>query len=507
MWCVVLGFLLLVWLINPLRDMAKDDDWAYALTVRHLLETGRYQLHGWVTANPPAQIYLGALFSRLFGFSFVSLRLSTLTLLGAGLIAFYHLLRDYGSDDAEAALFTMILLASPLVMLLGFSFMTDVPFMAWVTMALWLYARAIDRRDARVMFIASLCASCAILTRQFGIAIPGALLACALFDRRRAPAYAAGLALPLAAGLWQAWSALSHPTLAMVRDLGPPGRQLMFLADVRHLIVEVLWRVTVAFQFLGLFLLPLAPACLVAAARLKRSWLWAAYVVAGIAYGYWIRGLLMPSIGYNLASSLNRIGGLGVPLTIVTGVMAVAFGWMFGDRYGGGWRAVSPGERFVAVAFVVSMAAQLMYVQLIDEYLLPFAPLMLFVAARAVGPLSGGLRAVTAVLCVCMLAGSGLWTFVLLDRKEAFWKAAEALRAGGVAPELIYAGEWSYFQAGDIIALRDISPDRIKRSTYLVSDELFTPYQTTDQEWSVVDTVGYRWFDLKLRYGFVYRRK
>jgi hypothetical protein len=27
LWCVVLGFLLLLWPVNPLREMAKDDDW------------------------------------------------------------------------------------------------------------------------------------------------------------------------------------------------------------------------------------------------------------------------------------------------------------------------------------------------------------------------------------------------------------------------------------------------------------------------------------------------
>jgi hypothetical protein len=33
--------------INPLREYAFADDWAYALTVRHLVETGQYQLSPW----------------------------------------------------------------------------------------------------------------------------------------------------------------------------------------------------------------------------------------------------------------------------------------------------------------------------------------------------------------------------------------------------------------------------------------------------------------------------
>ena len=92
---IPLTFLLSVLLINPLRETAMEDDWAYALTVRHVLTSGEYRLHDWLVANMPFQAYWGALFASLGGYSFAMLRLSTLVLAAIGLVAFYHLAREH----------------------------------------------------------------------------------------------------------------------------------------------------------------------------------------------------------------------------------------------------------------------------------------------------------------------------------------------------------------------------------------------------------------------------
>ncbi len=44
---LVFSLLLVVVLVNPVREMMFGDDWAYGLTVRHLLTTGQYKLHDW----------------------------------------------------------------------------------------------------------------------------------------------------------------------------------------------------------------------------------------------------------------------------------------------------------------------------------------------------------------------------------------------------------------------------------------------------------------------------
>ena len=64
--------------------ITDDDGFAYARTVRHLLETGEYQLDNWAAANPPAQIFVAAGLAKLFGYSIKVLVVSTLVLLMRG---------------------------------------------------------------------------------------------------------------------------------------------------------------------------------------------------------------------------------------------------------------------------------------------------------------------------------------------------------------------------------------------------------------------------------------
>ena len=98
---LLLFFFLVVAFVNPLRQVLIQDDWSYALTVRHLLTTGEYKLHDWAAANMPVQIYWAGFLTQVFGYSFIVLRCSTLILLFTGLLALYRILRDFGVGDAR----------------------------------------------------------------------------------------------------------------------------------------------------------------------------------------------------------------------------------------------------------------------------------------------------------------------------------------------------------------------------------------------------------------------
>jgi hypothetical protein len=74
---VVLLTVLLAW--APV-EIPVIDDWTYAWSVEHFLETGELRMLEWSAHYPLAQILWGALFSQLLGFSFIVLRLSTLVL-------------------------------------------------------------------------------------------------------------------------------------------------------------------------------------------------------------------------------------------------------------------------------------------------------------------------------------------------------------------------------------------------------------------------------------------
>lgn len=133
----------------------------------------------------PAQIYLAAGLAKVFGYSLSLLRISTLVLIAAALAALYASLRGWALPAWLAAVLTLGLLASPLVLMLSFTFMSDIQFMGWLLLALWLYARGFEGRCDFLVVLGSLAAACAIGTRQFGMALIGGLIVAWILGTRR----------------------------------------------------------------------------------------------------------------------------------------------------------------------------------------------------------------------------------------------------------------------------------------------------------------------------------
>lgn len=258
LYLVLTIFLLVVLFVNPLRETAVEDDWAYALTVRRLLETGRYESHPWTAPNMPFQAYWGMLFARLLGYSFSSLRIATLSLVLLGLIGFYYLAIEHELNDTQAGLLTLALLASPLVLRFSFSFMTDIPFLMCLIVSLLLYTRAVRTHHYLLMLVASLVATATILTRQAGIALVGGLFLTWVLDkvrRQQTLFFLTGFVLPAVAGLWQGVSVLLTQNWAVQYLERLESR---YIAGLGTLLLDMLlWRPTVILHYLVLFSLPL----------------------------------------------------------------------------------------------------------------------------------------------------------------------------------------------------------------------------------------------------------
>jgi hypothetical protein len=147
------------------------DDWTYAWSVEHFLHTGELRILEWSTVYPLAQILWGALFSRLLGFSFLVLRLSTLVLAWAGLLAFFLTLRELGLPRVLAGLGTLVLWCNPVFFVLSYSFMTDVPFVSVMNGAILFYVRWAKRGGLGDLSLGSGAALVAFLIRQPGMAL------------------------------------------------------------------------------------------------------------------------------------------------------------------------------------------------------------------------------------------------------------------------------------------------------------------------------------------------
>ena len=131
----------------PIAEMGLMDDWSYIKTALVFSQTGHIVYNGWATAMLGWTIPWGALFIRLFGFSFTTVRASALLPALGTVFLFHASLRRFGVTPRNAVLGTLTLGLSPLFVPLAASFMTDVAGLLCVVLCIYLCQRAASARS------------------------------------------------------------------------------------------------------------------------------------------------------------------------------------------------------------------------------------------------------------------------------------------------------------------------------------------------------------------------
>ena len=144
-----LAVLLCELISHPFANMAVCDDGPYILMARTLATTGHIVFNGGESAMMGWQLYLGAAFTKLFGFSFTSVRMSAL--LVAMVLAFL-LQRTFvraSICERNATIGTLALVLSPLYLMLSATFMTDITGLFAVVPCLYGCLRALRSSTSR----------------------------------------------------------------------------------------------------------------------------------------------------------------------------------------------------------------------------------------------------------------------------------------------------------------------------------------------------------------------
>ncbi len=173
---IALSYIVMIVVINPIGDFPINDDWAYARSVLSLVETGEFHLLDWGAMTLLSQVAWGALWVKLFGFSFDVLRFSTIALGFVALLGSYCLLLSLTKQNRVALTGTFVLLVNPLFIVLVNSFMTDVPFLALALWSAFFLLRAIERDSISDIILGMGLAVTALLIRQLALALPLAFL-------------------------------------------------------------------------------------------------------------------------------------------------------------------------------------------------------------------------------------------------------------------------------------------------------------------------------------------
>lgn len=143
----------------PFAEMGFQDDWSYVRTALEFARTGHFVYNGWSTAMLGWLVPWGALFIKLFGFSFTIVRLSMIPIAATAAYVFHDCLTRCGVSGRDAVLGTLTLCLSPVFTPMAASFMTDVPGVLVIVLCLNLCLRSLRARNEREVIFWLTCAA------------------------------------------------------------------------------------------------------------------------------------------------------------------------------------------------------------------------------------------------------------------------------------------------------------------------------------------------------------
>jgi hypothetical protein len=274
---LLLGWLVVILLVDPRGDFPLNDDWAYAWSARHLATTGELRILDWAAPSLVSHLAWGAALVRLLGPSYTVLRLGTLAWAFVGLLALHALWRrTTDADPATPLLGTLAVGLSPWWVNLSFTYMTDVPWTVFTLCAMLALIAAPRGPAARpgLLLLAGTLLGLAALCRQFAVILAPAFVLLIAFDARHA-ARAAGsrwwrtaawrsllflVPLLLLYGAFSSWYAHVHGTTQAYREALQRMRHMHPALPFLHALA--VW------HYVGLWTLPLV-AALAGAGRLR----------------------------------------------------------------------------------------------------------------------------------------------------------------------------------------------------------------------------------------------
>lgn len=506
--------------IPTLAPVSISDDWTYVRSVEILIEEGRFHVLPVAAATLVFQVLWGGMFAFLFGLSFGVLRLSTVVLTFLGGLAFYGLCRELGVNRERSAFGTAVYLFNPILFTISYSFMSDPPSLALLTIASYWYVRGLRPGAAgeRATLLGAGFAALACLQRPHGALIPLGVATFLLLSGRLKPDRAGLSHLLRVAAIPAATTIIYYAIIAR----GLPHQQGYFLDEARAAGVDESWllfkRLTVIESlYIGLFVLPIVLAAVPALRALtrltsSRAWLfvagWEAIAVGGMIW-LWAEGRRMPYIPHFLGQAGPGSADLRharPPLaepriydyaTVVCALASIVFAIALARRLGLG-RQVDPGR--AGVGMVLGIAAWQVagvvpqsllfrnWIISLDRYLLPILPFAICLLLWALRDVRISMPiGWAAVALVALFAIAGARDVLVFQ--TTVWELARWLNAEGVSNTKIDAGYpwdayhlWEYSEANDIPAQ---TPDgswwtsvyaRATDSTYVIAGSAIAGY-------------------------------
>jgi hypothetical protein len=201
-----IGGILALWgaaiaFIRPIGEFPLLDDWGYAMDTWSFAKNGHFHFTPFTSASLRAMVLWGAAWTRLFGQSFLVLRLSTITLGAIAIVLVHRILLRAGVAPAGRVIGTLAFAFHPIFLWSSCTYMTEVPFVCASIAAFYLIWRGIEEQRDALIVAGGAMALVACFVRQTGIVILAAAILVA-FPRRRRSAVILGAFVCIFGVIW-----------------------------------------------------------------------------------------------------------------------------------------------------------------------------------------------------------------------------------------------------------------------------------------------------------------
>ena len=183
---VILGaYLLCIVIANPRGEFPLNDDWSYTRSAFALGSGQGLKIDPWTAPSLVGQTLYGSLLVKIFAPSFLVLRVSTLVLSCSTLVLLWGILLRIGIRRDLACLTLLAWAFNPIQFSLSFTYMTEIPFIFFIALALYLYVRHLETGQFRLVLLSAATLGYAFLIRQTALLFILALVCSVLLDRQK----------------------------------------------------------------------------------------------------------------------------------------------------------------------------------------------------------------------------------------------------------------------------------------------------------------------------------
>jgi len=408
------------------------------------------------------------LFAKLFGLSYMTLRVSVICLSFAGAVALYYWARALERTRLESLFLALLFATSPLVFSLSYSFMTDVPGASLILAGLLVQAHCARRDGVFLYLLAGVTACVGYLVRQTA-ALPALVLAVsmvpAVLQKRARARDLLALIIPLAV-------VVNAHRYWLERVHGLPYQALSFrVAGLVPLLGLAMAEATTA----SLYLFPLV-VCLWGTRA--RTYAWASRsskLVVGIVFTCALAltavfGVGLPApytqhvgdtyLGYetiagdtlsgphldvgpvslNVFSLATVVGLVSLSAAAVFVIIDLRRRWRSWSQTLAGVCPLSPGDQ-AGVCGVALLGVLVTQAYPFDRYLVPVIPVLAMYLLSRLPRDSGLLRSPVPWIVLGIFATTSVvGTQDFFARARARWQLVDRLVEAGIAPRDIMAG-------------------------------------------------------------------